>query len=432
MLYTNASILHSASETICTDYYLKTTADRIESTGPMSELTQAQVAEACELEGDLVIPGLVNGHNHCAMTLFRGLADDLELNDWLQNHIFPAEAECVSKEMVYWCTKLAAAEMLLSGTTTVADGYFFSAEAARALSDCMMRGVVAHGVVDFPAPSVPDPSKNIEALESYLDQWQNKNPLITPGIFAHAPYTCSPKTLRAAKKLADKRKCRFFIHIAESPHEQDKIIEPQGSTPIQHLAALNILDENTVCVHAIWLNDEDIEILARSGAAVILCPQSNLKLASGISKGWKYAKTNIPIGLGTDGCASNNGLDLFREMDIFAKIQKVTSQETTIASARQVLEYATTSCSQILGVEKIGRLAAGYQADFTILDKNSLQLSPFYNQDILVYSSAASAVKDVFIAGKQVVKNREITSFDLTETMEQVTILANKIVRLSH
>lgn len=428
MLFTNAAILKSASSQIIGNGFLQINDDKIVAIGEMKNLTDnVDSGDTIDLEGKLLIPGIINAHNHCAMTLYRGLADDLELNEWLQDHIFPAEAVSVSKEMVYWCTKLAAAEMLLSGTTTVADGYFFSGEAAKALAEVGMRGVVAHGVVDFPAPSVPDPTKNIDALRNHLDTWQEKNPLITPAIFAHAPYTCSPKTLVAAKKLADERGCRFFIHIAESPLEQEKIIDPQGQTPVQHLAALDLLGPNTVCIHAIWLDDEDLEILKNTKTHVVLCPQSNMKLASGISKATKMLAMGISVGIGTDGCASNNGLDMFREMDMLAKIQKVNNLDATALTAKEALTCSTVTNANILGLEGLGSLTIGGKADFVIIDTKNVSLTPFFNQDLLVYSAPGSHVDCVVINGKLVVKSGKIISFDLEETLQKVRDLANII-----
>lgn len=428
MLFTNAAILKSATSPIIENGFLHIKDDKIIAIGDMNALTNKDASvDTTDLEGKLIIPGIINAHNHCAMTLYRGLADDLELNEWLQDHIFPAEAVSVSKEMVYWCTKLAAAEMLLSGTTTVADGYFFSGEAAKALAETGMRGVVAHGIVDFPAPSVPDPTKNIDALKNHLDNWQGKNPLITPAIFAHAPYTCSPKTLVAAKKLADERGCRFFIHIAESPLEQEKIIDPQGQTPIQHLAALDLLGPNTVCIHTIWLDHDDLEILKNTKTHVVLCPQSNMKLASGISKATKMLEMGISVGIGTDGCASNNGLDMFQEMDMLAKIQKVHNLDATALTAKEALTCATERNANILDLEGIGNLTIGGKADFVIINTNCVSLTPFFNQDLLVYSSPSSHIDSVVINGSLVVKSGKIVSFDVKETIQKVRSLADVI-----
>ncbi len=231
---------------------------KIDQIGCMDDLPARDTSTTIDGRNKLLIPGLINGHNHSAMTLFRGMADDLELNEWLHNHIFPAEAHHVSEDMVYWCSKLAAAEMLLSGTTCVADGYFFSDHTARSFEEAGLRATVAHGILDFPTPAVPDPSKNVDVVDEFIQRWKNKTDIITPAVFAHSPYTCSPQTLQKAKQLADKHDVRFFIHLAESKHEQSMIIDPTGSSPVKHLKNLNILDHNCVCVHTIWLDDEEL------------------------------------------------------------------------------------------------------------------------------------------------------------------------------
>lgn len=377
----------------------------------------------------LLIAGLVNGHNHSPMTLFRGMADDLELNDWLHNHIFPAEGQHVSEEMVYWCSKLAAAEMLLSGTTCVADGYFFADQTARAFEEAGLRAVVAHGILDFPAPGVPDPSKNIEEVDTFIQTWKNKSTIISPAVFAHSAYTCSPRTLQRAKQLADDNNVRFFIHLAESRHEQNMIIDPAGSSPVKHLHNLNILDSNCVCVHTIWLDDEDLDILAASGAHVIICSQSNYKLASGYSRAADMVKRGIKIGLGTDGCASNNSLDMFREMDIFAKSQKAHNLDPTLFPAKQVFQAATSDTSKILGLESSAAISCGHRADLVLLDLESPHLTPFYNQDLLVYGARGSDVDCVIINGRIVVKDKRLLTIELDITQRKVIEFARVLQR---
>jgi 5-methylthioadenosine/S-adenosylhomocysteine deaminase len=376
------------------------------------------------------MPGLINGHNHCAMTLFRGLADDLELSEWLHNHIFPAEKAHVSREMIYWSSRLAVAEMFLSGTTCVADGYFFSGESAKALRDCGMRAIVGHGIVDFPAPSVPDPSKNIDTVADFIDEWLDQDPLITPAVFAHAPYTCSPGTLTKAKALADRKGVRFFTHLAESVKEPDMIIDMKGDTPLKHLANLDLLDSNSVLIHAIWLDDDDIGILAGSGANVVTCPQSNLKLASGIARIPEMINSGITVGLGTDGCASNNGLDMFREMDILAKLYKLTRLDATTLPARQVISAATSANAQLLGLPDIGSLAVGMKADIILVDLQKPHLTPLYTSDLLVYSARGSDVHSTMINGRMVMENRQILSFDVAETVIKVKEMAAQIRKL--
>ncbi len=427
ILITNTTLFTDPDTALLADHWLLTQGNGIHSFGPMETVPQDNGVTQINGEGKLLMPGLINGHNHCAMTLFRGLADDMELGQWLNEHIFPAEATHVSPEMVYWCTKLAAAEMILSGTTTVADGYFYEEQAAQALLDAGMRAIPAHGIIDFPAPGVPDPEKNIDAVEAYLLDWQEKDERIRPGIFAHSPYTCSPKTLQRAKDLARKYQAPFFIHVAESRQEQEILMDPQGTSPIRHLAALDLLDADTVLIHCVWLDDEDRKIIQESRAGVVVCPQSQFKLASGIAQASEMMDMGIPVGLGTDGSASNNSLDLFREMDLLAKGQKVRTLNATAMPAGKALAAATETNATILGIPRLGRIAAGFKADLILLDLNQPHLQPCYNSDLLVYSANGADVTDVIINGERVLKDRNLLSFDLDETMQQVRRLATTL-----
>ncbi len=427
ILISNVTLFTDPNTPLIEKQWLLCKDDRIHSFGPMD--TRPSCPDATRIEGKdkLLMPGLINAHNHCAMTLFRGLADDLELSEWLNKHIFPAEAAHVNEEMVYWCTKLAAAEMILSGTTTVADGYFYEDQAARALLESGMRAIAAHGIVDFPAPGVPDPSTNIDAVAAFIHKWKNSSDRITPAVFAHSPYTCSPKTLQAAKALATDQEVPFFIHIAESKQEQQMILEPQGTSPIRHLAALDLLDTNSVLIHCVWLDDEDRAIIRKSGAGVVICPQSHFKLASGIASSSEMLEMGIPIGLGTDGAASNNSLDLFIEMDILAKSQKLYTRDATAMSAKQSLAAATVNNAKILGLSEIGRIVPGFKADLILLNMKQPHLQPYYNGDFLVYSANGADVETVIINGKLVLLKGRILSFDLDECMERVRILARDL-----
>ncbi len=422
LLIENCTLLPQARATLLNNAYLHIRGNRIASMGKMNACAAIDPGKVKRIDGrgKLVMPGLINSHNHCAMTLFRGMADDLELASWLNEHIFPAEAARVNPDMVYHCSKLAAAEMIKSGTTTVADAYFFEDKAAKAFVESGMRAVASHGVIDFPAPGVADPKNNVAAVAEFIAAWQGRHSRITPAVFAHSPYTCSPRTLTKAKDLARKEKLPFFIHLAESQHEQSMIADPCGPSPVKHLSALNILDSETVCVHSVWLDDEDLDILAESGASAVICPQSHLKLASGIARAQEMIDKGIRVGLGTDGCASNNSLDMFREMDLFAKTQKVKMQEATALSARQALASATEINADILGFAKLGRLEPGFYADVILVDLAQPHLSPFYNQDLLVYAARGSDVDSVIIDGRLVMYEKKILSFDLEESMAAV------------
>ncbi len=400
----------------------------IEKAGPSEEFTSISAEKKIDASGCLVMPGLINCHNHAAMTLFRGLADDLPLMEWLEKHIFPAEARHVNPEMVYWCTKLAAAEMILSGTTTVADGYFHEDSAAQALADSGIRAVAAQGIIDFPAPGVPDPAGNIAHASGFLDKWQKQSSRVTPAVFCHSPYTCGQETLIKAKDLARSKGVRFFIHVAETAFEVSQIKESHGKSPVLFLDDLGILDDMTVCVHCVHLDAHDMHLLKSRGTSVVTCPESNMKLASGTAPVDKMISAEIPVALGTDGCASNNDLDMFREMDACAKIHKAQRMDPTVLPAGRILDMATLTGARVLGFEAdIGSLEPGKKADIAILDLNKPHLTPFYNPDVLVYAACGADVRDVLIDGQLVMRDREILSFDVQETMNRVLEISRDI-----
>lgn len=423
-LFTHCTLFPGAWSAVIDNAFILVEGSRIAAIGPTPEAPPPGSARVVDVGGNLVMPGLVNAHTHGAMTLFRGMADDLALHTWLHDHIFPAEARCISPEMVYWSTKLAAAEMILSGTTCVADAYFFSAMSGQALSDCGLRAVIGHGIVDFPVPSVPDPAKNVDTVAAFIAEWQGKDPLITPAVFAHSPYTCSPSTLARSCRLAEEAGVRFFVHVAESRNEIDMIIDPRGTSPVRHLAALGLLGENTVCVHGVWLDDHDLDLVGRSGSRVVTCPQSNMKLASGIARVPDMLRHRITVGLGTDGCASNNSLDMFREMDMLAKIQKVAGGDATSLPAQAALHSATTAGAALLGLPEIGRLEPGSRADLIVLDLNRPHLTPFYHPDLLVYAASGADVDMMMVDGRLLMEGRRILSFDVDEAKARVKALA--------
>jgi len=411
--------------------YVAVASGLIRGIGEMSELSDSVIESASKVidaTGCLVMPGLVNAHNHCAMTLFRGLADDLPLLSWLQEHIFPAEAAFVCPDMVYWCSRLAAAEMIMSGTTTVADGYFFEEQAARALKEAGMRAVVAQGVIDFPAPGVPDPSANLQPPAALIKTWQG-DPLISPAIFCHSAYTCSPETIQGAKQLARETGVRLFIHLAETSWEVEELRRRHGLTPLRHLHRLGVLDEATVCVHSVWLDLAEIELLNECGAGVVTCPESNMKLASGASPVARMLTAGVPVGLGTDGSASNNDLDLFGEMRSAALLHKLIGQDPTLLPASVMVRMATAGGARVLGLqEDIGELLPGKKADLIIVDLQKPHLTPYYDLDsLLTYAAVGSDVKSTIIDGVLVMEERRLLTIDLEETMRQVRSLASQV-----
>lgn len=426
LLLRNCMILPvPGQDTIIENGYIAVHAGRITETGPMETCPAYMADTVIEGKGQLAMPGLVNAHCHAPMTLFRGLADDLALSQWLQEHIFPAEARMVSPEMVYLCSRLAAAEMLLSGTTTVADGYFFEGEVARACIDAGMRCIAAQAVLDFPAPGVPDPKRNIESTRVFLEGHLGRSSLVTPAVFAHSPYTCSNTTLQAAKALAREFQVPFFIHVAETKAELGQIAQPLGKSVVKHLAALDILDENTICVHCTWIDGDDIACLKKLQCGVALCPQSNAKLASGQAPSARMLEQGLRLALGTDGPASGNTLDLFREMEFAAKLHKVNPENPTAMPAGQTLALATHGgADMLLPGMGLGRILPGNPADIILIDLQQPHLQPFHGPDILVYSGPGDDVRTVIVQGKVVVRERQLVTLDLPDVLREVRALA--------
>lgn len=398
------------------------TDTHIAEIGPRTKKTPLPHAKTTiDARGGLVLPGLVNTHSHLPMTLFRGLADDLPLDTWLNEHIFPAEGKHIQPETVRWGTLLGAVEMLLSGTTTCCDGYFYEDVVAEAIAFTGLRAVVGQGVIDFPAPGVPDPTENIEIAASFVKRWKNRFERVTPSIFCHSPYTCSPETLETAKSVAAECGVLFQIHVAETQNEVAQCQTDRGMTPVTFLQKRGVLDNNTLLVHCVHLNAADIEQIVSAGAAVSHNPESNMKLAAGVAPVPEMLKAGVTIGLGTDGCASNNNLDLFGEMDTMAKLHKVVGSDPTLLSARKGVEMATIDGARAIGLaDTIGSLETGKQADLIIVDTNRPHLTPLYNPlSHLVYAARGSDVTHTIIGGQVVVADGCLLSLDLEEILKE-------------
>jgi 5-methylthioadenosine/S-adenosylhomocysteine deaminase len=431
MVVHNGTIVTADSNfNIIEDGYIGVNNGRIEAIASKTDTQPLpQADETIDATGGIIIPGLINTHTHLPMTLFRGLADDLPLNVWLEKHIFPAEAAHVNPNTVRCGTLLACVEMLLSGTTTCCDGYFYEDIVAETVKETGMRAVLAQGVIDFPAPGVPDPSQNVQTAAAYAEKWSSASPLITPSIFCHSPYTCSEKTLQKAKTVANEKDLLFQVHLAETKFEYDQIISEQGLTPVQHLDKIGILDERTLLVHCVWLSDDDIDIIAGRKAKVSHAPESNTKLSSGIAPVHKMIEAEIPVGLGTDGCASNNNMDLFLEMDMAAKLHKVNTLDPTVMDARTVFKTVTIEAAKALGREgDIGSLEIGKQADLVILDADQPHLVPMYNPiSHIVYAAKGSDVRDVVVSGRRLVRHRQPVSIDMDAVLAQTNSISRSI-----
>jgi len=378
--------------------------------------------ETIDARGDIVMPGLVNAHTHLPMALFRGLADDLPLMAWLNDHIFPAEAQHIAPLSVALGARLACAEMLLGGITTCCDGYFLTAHFAAAVADSGLRAVLGQGVIDFPAPGVADPTQNVAVARDVVEKLGGRYPLVQPSIFCHSPYTCSAATLTAAKQAADASGVLFQIHVAETRAEREQMEKTHGCSPIAHLDRLGLLDANTLLVHAVWVDAADIGRIARSGARIAHCPESNMKLASGVAPLPDFLAAGIPVGLGTDGCASNNDLDLWGEMDMAAKLHKVQRLDPTAIKAAQVVRMATRDGAQAVGLGSlIGSLEPGKRADLIVVDTQQPHWTPLYHPaSHLVYVARANDVRHVMIDGRWVVRDRSLRTMDVPAVLRDV------------
>ena len=407
-----------------------TMADRIVRVEPLTDEKDLPDAKmVIDAGGGLVLPGLVNSHTHLPMTLFRGLADDLPLQQWLDNHIFPAEAAHMTAESVSMGAVLACAEMLLSGTTTCCDGYFLEETVAESVAACGLRAVLGQGVIDFPAPGIPDPTENITVAGRFAERWTGRDSRIRASVFCHSAYTCSAETLTSAKKLAQKHGLLFQIHAAETRDEHERIRAHHGTTPIGYLDRLELIDAATLLVHAVWVDEDDMAVVADRRAAVAHCPESNMKLGAGIAPLTGLLSAGIAVGLGTDGCASNNTLDLFQTMDITAKLHKVRDMQPTAADAQAVLTLATRGGARAIGMENdIGSLEAGKKADLIVIDTRQPHLVPMYHPvSHVVYAARGSDVTTVVVDGRLLVRDRQPLHLDLGPIMKRVNALARTV-----
>jgi 5-methylthioadenosine/S-adenosylhomocysteine deaminase len=402
---------------------------KIVAVGEASDLAGAQARERIDARGKLIMPGLVNAHNHMPMSLFRGLADDLPLEQWLQEHIFPAEARFITPESVRLGARLSAAEMVLSGTTTCCDGYFLASDIAEAASQTGLRLVSGQGVIDFPAPGVPDPKHNIEVADRFVRHWSDRSPLITPSIFCHAPYTCSPETLQAAKEAADKYGVLFQIHVAETRSEEERCRQTHGCSSVQYLERLGVLDRRTLLIHSIWVDETDLDIIAGRQSPVVHCPESNMKLASGVAPVPRMLEKGIVVGLGSDGCASNNDLDMFKEMDTTAKLHKMHHLDPSVLDAATAVRMATIGGARSLFLDhKIGSLEEGKEADLIVIDTARPHMTPMYQPEShIVYAAKGSDVQAVMIAGRWVVRDHGTLTLDIDGVMEEAAALGAAI-----
>lgn len=388
--------------------------DSIVAVGPSVEIeARYESPKTIDARGGIIMPGLINGHAHAAMSLFRGLADDLSLDDWLHKYIFPAEARNVTEDFVTWGTRLDLLEMLRGGITTYADMYYFEDAVARVTKEAGMRGVLGETIIDFPAPDNKTPAAALAYTQNYLNHWRG-DPLITPAVAPHSIYTCSEKTLQDAAALARRNHAPILIHIAEAPFELQQSREKHGLTPVAYLERIGLLGPDVVGAHCIWVDADDIAILAHFNVGCIHNPSSNMKTAAGVMPVVEMLAAGEPIGLATDGAASNNNQDMFEEMDLAAKLQKISRGDPRALPAEQVVEMATIGGARALHLDKqIGSLEAGKKADLIVVDTSTPHATPMYNvYSQLVYALKASDVRTVVIGGKIIMEDRRMLTLD--------------------
>ncbi len=386
-------------------------------------------AQVIDATGRLVIPGLVNTHGHAAMSLLRGLADDLPLMTWLNNYILPAEAALVAPDFVYWGTLLSSAEMLKSGTTTFADMYYFRDQVAQATIDAGIRAVSGPIVIGCPAPDFPTPKASLAAAAAFMERYQD-HPTLVPSVSAHALYTTPLPAVEAAFQLAKAHDAVFQIHTLEDPSENATAREATGMGVVEALDSIGVLRPGTVLAHGIYLSDEDMERIAAGGAGIAHNPQSNMKL--GIPKAAPVTAAlaaGIPVGLGTDGPASNNALDMFGAMDAAARIQKFHLGDPATLPAETIFRMATMGGAQALNLhDEIGSLEPGKRADIVLLDMQRPGLTPLYSvYSHLVYAVRGSDVDTVIVNGRIVVRDRRILTVDEGAVMEHARGFGDRV-----
>jgi 5-methylthioadenosine/S-adenosylhomocysteine deaminase len=406
--------------------------DRIVDVGPRAEIERKYVARArMDQPNAILAPGLINIHTHAAMSLFRGIADDLKLQDWLEKYIFPAEAKNVDREFVRWGTRLGLLEMALSGTTTFADMYYFEETVAEETKKAGMRGMLGQTVIGFPAPDYKTPEAALDGAEKFIKAYADDS-LIVPAVAPHAIYTTSDETLQAARTLANRYGKPLIIHLAETKTEFDEAVQKRKKSPTKALSDLGVLEGWTLAAHAVWLDPADFGLLRAAGTGIAHCPSSNMKLASGVAPVVKMLQAGIPVGLGTDGVAgSNNDVDMMEEMDLAAKLQKVTTGDPTALPAGQAFAMATILGAQALKMgDQIGSLETGKRADIISIRLDAPNAAPLYNvYSQLVYSLKSSDVGDVMVNGRIIVRDRKMLTIDVKAVMAKAEEYRAKVAK---
>ena len=405
--------------------------EKIAWVGKRSELgNRGRGATVIDASGKAVIPGLINTHTHVPMALFRGIADDMDLQEWLTKFIFPAEAKNVDEAFVRAGTRLGMAEMIRGGTTTYCDMYYFEDAIADETKKAGMRGVLGETVIDFPAPDNKSWQAGVAYTERFIRKWQN-DPLIVPAIAPHAPYTVSQEHLLEARRVSDSLKAPLVIHLAEANTETEFIQQKhQGQRPIEFVEKIGFFNDRTIAAHVIQANDAELDLLKRHNVGVAHNPQSNMKLAAGTAPVPAMLRKNINVGLGTDGAASNNDLSMWEEMDTAAKLHKLVSGDPKMLSAEQAFAMATIGGARALHMgDRIGSIEEGKLADIAIVDISNLNQVPLYNiYSHLVYATKAADVRSVIIHGRLVMQDRRLLTLNEGAIKRDANTYRQKII----
>src|SRR5215813_590792 len=419
-----------AKHTIQDDAAIAIKGDTIVAIDPRDQIAaRYESAQTVDAAGKLILPGFVNGHTHVPMTLFRGLHDDVTLNDWLYKYIFPAEAKNVNEDFVGWGTRLAAAEQIRSGVTTFADMYYFEDAIAEETKAAGMRGVLGETFIDFPAPDNKSEAEMLAYTERFLRRWQG-DALIHAAAAPHSIYTCSKKTLQDAAALARKYHAPILIHLAEMKKEWEDSEKANGMSPVAYLDKIDVLGHDIVAAHCIFVDDADRKLLAQRGAGCVHNPSSNMMIASGVSPVPELRAAGVAVGLGTDGPAgSNNDLDLMEEMDLAAKLAKITKGDPLALNAKATVEMATIDGARALHLEKeIGSLEARKKADLILIDLDKPNAVPMYD----VYAQIAYALKGSYVSTvisgwKPVMRDRKLLTVNEAEAVAKANEYKKKI-----
>jgi 5-methylthioadenosine/S-adenosylhomocysteine deaminase len=398
---------------------------RILAVGPRQEVAgRYRAPRTLDAGGGLLLPGLIDGHTHLPMTLFRGLADDLPLHTWLEQHVWPAEHQFLNPETVRWGARLGAAELIRSGVTTCCDMYFFEDRVAEAVEEAGLRAILGQGLIDA-GSAAADVERKVADAERFVERWRGHGRIV-PALGPHAPYTVSPDFFRRLHALAERLGVPLITHLAETKGEVQDIAARYGRTPVRHLAHLGVLTDRLIAAHCVWVDPEEIGLLAASRAGVVHCPRSNLKLASGIAPVPDLLAAGVRLGLGTDGAASNNELDLFAEIQAAALIHKGVRLDPLAVPAPAAVEMATVGGARALQLDHLtGSLEAGKRADVVVLDLEEDNLVPLYDPvSHLAYAVAAADVRTVLIDGRVVLEDGKLLTLDEAEVRRRVRALA--------